>query len=78
MSSDTTRHITGKLPSGLGSERMTSLRWHAMSTKQEHCRIAVLDDYQHVALSLADWSVLDARVTVTVFNGPRKENIRIK
>jgi len=37
-----------------------------------------LDDYQHVALSLADWSVLDARATVTVFNDLRKENIRIK
>src|ERR1700726_4559088 len=38
------------------------------STKQEHFRIAVLDDYQNVALSLADWSVLDGRATVTVFN----------
>src|SRR6202162_2039662 len=38
------------------------------STKQEHFSIAVLDDYQHVALSLADWSVLDGRATVTVFN----------
>src|ERR1700720_2282141 len=39
-----------------------------MSNKQEPFRIAVLDDYQNVALSLADWSVLDARATVTVFN----------
>src|SRR5260370_18050070 len=39
-----------------------------MSSKQERFRIAVLDDYQDVALSLADWSVLDARATVTVFN----------
>ncbi len=38
------------------------------SSKQEHFRIAVLDDYQDVALSLADWSVLDGRATVTVFN----------
>src|ERR1700732_267124 len=38
------------------------------STKQEQFRIAVLDDYQHVALSLADWSVLEPRATVTVFN----------
>src|ERR1700720_2471984 len=68
MSSDTTRHIIGKLPSGPGSERMTSFRRHAMSTKQDHFRIAVLDDYQHVALSLADWSVLDARATVPVFD----------
>jgi phosphoglycerate dehydrogenase-like enzyme len=39
-----------------------------MSARQERFRIAVLDDYQHVALSLADWSVLDGRATVTVFN----------
>jgi phosphoglycerate dehydrogenase-like enzyme len=39
-----------------------------MSSKQERSRIAVLDDYQDVALSLADWSVLNARATVTVFN----------
>jgi len=39
-----------------------------MSSKQERFRVAVLDDYQHVALSLADWSVLDARATVTVFD----------
>jgi hypothetical protein len=35
-----------------------------MSSKQERFSIAVLDDYQHVALSLADWSVLDAAVSV--------------
>ena len=39
-----------------------------MSSKQERYRIAVLDDYQDVALSLADWSVLDTRATITVFN----------
>src|ERR1700730_12433996 len=39
-----------------------------MSSKQERFRIAVLDDYQDVALSLADWSVLDGRATVTVFS----------
>src|SRR5271163_4605548 len=39
-----------------------------MSSKQERFRIAILDDYQRVALSLADWSVLDARATVTVFS----------
>jgi phosphoglycerate dehydrogenase-like enzyme len=38
------------------------------SSKQEPIRIAVLDDYQDVALSLADWSVLDGRATVSVFN----------
>jgi hypothetical protein len=39
-----------------------------MSSKQERFRIAILDDYQRAALSLADWSVLDARATVTVFS----------
>lgn len=31
-------------------------------------RIAILDDYQNVALELADWSSLADRATVTVFN----------
>jgi len=39
-----------------------------MSSTQKRFRIAVLDDYQNVALSLADWSALDARTAVTVFN----------
>src|SRR5262245_17086373 len=38
-----------------------------MST-QALFRIAVLDDYQNVALTMADWSVLDGRASVTVFN----------
>ena len=39
-----------------------------MPSKPERFRVAVLDDYQNVALSLADWSALDERATVTVFN----------
>jgi phosphoglycerate dehydrogenase-like enzyme len=39
-----------------------------MPSQQERFRIAVLDDYQNVALSLANWSVLDDRAIVTVFN----------
>jgi phosphoglycerate dehydrogenase-like enzyme len=39
-----------------------------MATKHELVKIAVLDDYQNVALSMADWSVLDGRASVTVFN----------
>jgi phosphoglycerate dehydrogenase-like enzyme len=31
-------------------------------------RVAVLDDYQHVARKMADWSVLDGRAEVTVFH----------
>ena len=39
-----------------------------MSSKQEQYRVAVLDDYQNVALSIADWSALNQRADVTVFN----------
>lgn len=39
-----------------------------MTPRQEPYRIAVLDDYQGVALSLADWSILGSRASVTVFN----------
>src|SRR6202049_90452 len=39
-----------------------------MSSKQERFRVAVLDDYHDVALSLADWWMLEARATVTAFN----------
>jgi hypothetical protein len=39
-----------------------------MPSHHERFRIAVLDDYQNVALSLADWSVLDDRAMVSVFN----------
>src|SRR5215831_18080987 len=31
-------------------------------------RIAILDDYQNVALKMADWSPLTGRATITVFN----------
>jgi phosphoglycerate dehydrogenase-like enzyme len=30
--------------------------------------IAILDDYQNVALEMADWSALDGRATITIFN----------
>jgi phosphoglycerate dehydrogenase-like enzyme len=39
-----------------------------VSAQQPPIRIAVLDDYQNVALSIADWSALGTRATVTVFN----------
>jgi phosphoglycerate dehydrogenase-like enzyme len=52
---------------GLVTERIISRR-PAMFSKQKRSRVAVLDDYQNVALSLADWSALIARATVTVFN----------
>jgi phosphoglycerate dehydrogenase-like enzyme len=31
-------------------------------------KIAILDDYQHVALKMADWTPLHGRATITVFN----------
>jgi len=39
-----------------------------MPPDREPVEIAVLDDYQNVALSMADWSVLDGQAAVTVFN----------
>ena len=35
-------------------------------------RIAVLDDYQNVALQMADWSAVTDRADVTVFNDHRR------
>jgi hypothetical protein len=45
---------------GLVGEPMI-FRARAMSSKQEHCRVTVLDDYQNVAPARADYPVLDAR-----------------
>jgi phosphoglycerate dehydrogenase-like enzyme len=39
-----------------------------MPLKPEQVSIAILDDYQNVALSMADWSVLEGRASITVFN----------
>jgi phosphoglycerate dehydrogenase-like enzyme len=39
-----------------------------MSNSAEPVRIAVLDDYQNVALSMADWSELEKRATITAFS----------
>jgi phosphoglycerate dehydrogenase-like enzyme len=39
-----------------------------VSNRAEPVRVAVLDDYQSVALSMADWSGLDKRAAITVFN----------
>ena len=39
-----------------------------MPNRSEPFRIAILDDYQDVALSVADWSGLDGRAAITVFN----------
>jgi phosphoglycerate dehydrogenase-like enzyme len=39
-----------------------------MSSINTPVNIAVLDDYQNVALKMADWSPLDGRAAITVFN----------
>lgn len=39
-----------------------------MSLPSEPVRVAVLDDYQNVAMEIADWSALAGRAQVTVFN----------
>jgi phosphoglycerate dehydrogenase-like enzyme len=39
-----------------------------MTANKPSLSIAILDDYQNVALQSADWSALDGRATITVFN----------
>lgn len=39
-----------------------------MPSRSEPVNIAILDDYQDVSRAMADWSVLDGRAVVTVFN----------
>jgi phosphoglycerate dehydrogenase-like enzyme len=39
-----------------------------MPAERDRPRIAVLDDYQNVALSVADWTAIEARADITVFN----------
>ena len=36
-------------------------------TKNTPVRVAILDDYQSVALTSADWSPVSARAEITVF-----------
>jgi hypothetical protein len=40
-----------------------------MSPARKHFEIAVLDDYQNAALSMADWSVMNGQATVTPLGG---------
>jgi phosphoglycerate dehydrogenase-like enzyme len=39
-----------------------------MNSERSPIRIAILDDYQNVALKMADWSALATRADITVFN----------
>src|SRR5260221_11959552 len=39
-----------------------------MSSNDGPIAIAILDDYQNVALEMADWSSVAARAAITVFN----------
>jgi phosphoglycerate dehydrogenase-like enzyme len=42
-----------------------------------HIRVAVLDDYQNVALDVADWSPLKDRAEITVFNDHVTETTQV-
>src|SRR5215510_6775802 len=39
-----------------------------MNSERNPIRIAILDDYQNVALNMADWSALATRADIAVFN----------
>jgi phosphoglycerate dehydrogenase-like enzyme len=43
---------------------------HPMDLPMTRLRCAILDDYQNVALQMADWTQLADRIDVTVFNAP--------
>jgi phosphoglycerate dehydrogenase-like enzyme len=48
-----------------------------MSSDSEPVEIAVLDDYQDVALEMADWSVLKGRARITVFRDHTADGHRL-
>src|SRR5882762_2909621 len=63
------------VPAGISSELarpalkgLNSYGKYCMASTQAPVNIAILDDYQNVALKLADWSRLQGRSQVTVFN----------
>ena len=39
-----------------------------MTSTESAVKVAILDDYQNVALQMADWSPLAGRAAITVFN----------
>jgi phosphoglycerate dehydrogenase-like enzyme len=56
-------------PSSPGLSRVLTVATLQPSAQRGvHMKIAVLDDYQNVALKLADWSVLAGRAEITTFN----------
>jgi D-3-phosphoglycerate dehydrogenase len=40
------------------------------TTQSDTRRLAILDDYQRVALTMADWSAVEAQCSITVFDRP--------
>src|SRR5712671_3426391 len=55
------------MPSSYGWKSANQVRpWCKECDKM--IRIAILDDYQNVALEMADWSPLAGRAVITVFN----------
>ena len=46
-------------------------------TQATRPQVAILDDYQNVALSMADWSAVQARANVTVFNDTVADSDRL-
>jgi hypothetical protein len=41
--------------------------------RAERPKIAIIDDYQELALALADWSRVEARADITVFTRPWRD-----
>jgi hypothetical protein len=43
-------------------------RFEQLPSKESPMRIAILDDYQSVALKMADWSPLEGKAEISVFS----------
>src|SRR5260370_33975468 len=60
--------ISENFKANFALKRLSSYGKYRMASTQAPVNIAILDDYQNVALKFADWSRLQDRSQVTVFN----------
>src|SRR3546814_20619274 len=47
--------------------RVSPSQDHERGSDGARLKLAILDDYQGVALAMADWSALESRIDITVF-----------
>ena len=62
---DSTHSLSPKCGSHSGISQLVILCWYTMTDK---IRVAILDDYQRVAFTRADWSSIQDKIAVDVFD----------